>query len=167
MTIGPEDSILVADKYNDRVQKLTYDGEFVEEYSVPKPQDVAVDRIGNIYVLSAEDGTVYKFNSVGQYEDKFGGTESEPGVSFGYEGGEELGPYGIACDSQGNVYVSDTYNHRILKFSSDGEFIKMYGSYGHDGDQFAYPKGIYIDNEDNLYVADYGNHRIMRFKLER
>lgn len=39
------------------------------------------------------------------------------------------GPYGIAVDSNGYVYVADTFNYRIMKFKSDGTFVTKWGSY--------------------------------------
>lgn len=37
-------------------------------------------------------------------------------------------PYGIAVDSSGNIYVADTGNYRIQKFSSDGKFLLSWGN---------------------------------------
>lgn len=39
-------------------------------------------------------------------------------------------PQGVAVDSSGNLYVADTYNHRIQKFNSAGTFITAWGGYG-------------------------------------
>lgn len=160
-----EERLIIADKYNDRLQIFNSEGKYVDEYKMPKPQDLVADNKGNIFVLSAEDGRVYKFSPTGETLDKFGGYESNSKKGIAYEGVEELGSYGIACDSKGFIYVTDTYNHRILKYSPEGEVVEILGEYGYGDDQFLYPKGIFIDPEDNLYVADNGNHRIMKFEL--
>ncbi|MBP9115548.1 MAG: SBBP repeat-containing protein, partial [Acidimicrobiia bacterium] len=39
-------------------------------------------------------------------------------------------PRGIAVDSLGNVYVSDQYNNRVVKFDSSGNFVSKFGSSG-------------------------------------
>ena len=49
---------------------------------------------------------------------------------WGSEGsgdGQFYSPNGIAVDSSGNVYVADTENQRIQKFTTDGEFITAMG----------------------------------------
>jgi len=72
-------------------------------------------------------------------------------------------PSGVAVDSYGNVYVADTYNHRIQKFSSSGTFITKWGSQGTGDGQFYSPSGVAVDSSGNLYVADTKNHRIQKF----
>jgi hypothetical protein len=69
----------------------------------------------------------------------------------------------VAIDSADNVYVADTYNHRIQKFDSDGTFLTKWGSSGAGDGQFRYPKGVAVDSADNVYVADAYNHRIQKF----
>jgi len=95
-------------------------------------------------------------------------------------------PEDVAVDGDGNIYVSDSANHRIQKFESGGNFILMFG-WGVDsganefeicanscqagveppiepGDgQFNNPSGIAVDSFDNIFVADLGNNRIQKF----
>ena len=72
-------------------------------------------------------------------------------------------PGDIAIDASGNVYVADSGNDRIQKFTSDGAFIAKWGSEGSGDGQFNSPARIAVDASDNVYVADYGNHRIQKF----
>jgi uncharacterized protein (TIGR03663 family) len=75
-------------------------------------------------------------------------------------------PKGLAIDSERNIYVADSQNHRIQKFDSDGEFITAWGSFGTEPGQFSEPWGIAVDDDENVYVADTWNHRIQKFTAE-
>jgi len=72
-------------------------------------------------------------------------------------------PFGVAVDRNGDVYVTDFYNHRIQKFSSDGTYITQWGDEGTGSGQFKRPHHIAVDSAGYVYVADYGNHRIQKF----
>jgi DNA-binding beta-propeller fold protein YncE len=87
-------------------------------------------------------------------------------TTWGSEGdgeGQFRNPQGIAVDSAGNVYVADTNNHRIQKFSPSGTLLATWGSAGSGDGQFQGPQGIAIDSAGNVYVADTQNHRIQKF----
>jgi len=72
-------------------------------------------------------------------------------------------PNGVTVDSYGNVYVADTNNNRIQKFSSTGSFLTMWGSEGSNEGQFDWPESITVDSHGNVYVADTYNNRIQKF----
>ena len=69
----------------------------------------------------------------------------------------------IAVDQSGNVYVADTANHRVQKFSVSSQFITEWGTQGTGDGQFDSPGGISVDGDGRVYVADTGNHRIQKF----
>ena len=71
---------------------------------------------------------------------------------------------GRAIDGEGNVYVADSWNHRIQVFDPQGRFLRKWGTEGEENGQFADPKGLATDGDGNVYVADSGNHRIQVFK---
>src|SRR5690606_6703724 len=83
--------------------------------------------------------------------------------TYGIRDGNFNSPTGIAVDSEGNVYVVDSLNNRIQKFTSDGTFVLKWGSDGRSDGKFSYPTGIAVDSEGNVYVADTGNNRIQKF----
>lgn len=78
-------------------------------------------------------------------------------------------PWGIAVNTEGQIFVADTWNGRIQVFGEDGSFVRKWGyfnsSNGVMGDPLALygPRGVAIDSTGNLLVADTGNKRIMRF----
>jgi sugar lactone lactonase YvrE len=67
--------------------------------------------------------------------------------------GDFRSPYGVAVDGDGNIYVADSFNHRVQKLSPTGEPLALWGSEGSGRGQFRYPKGIAVDTEDSVYVA--------------
>ena len=85
-----------------------------------------------------------------------------------FEGGHGNGrgqfdsPRGMAIDSAGNIFVADTNNGRIEKFSASGVFITSMGTKGSGHGQFEAPSGLAVDRFSNIYVADASNHRLQK-----
>ncbi len=82
---------------------------------------------------------------------------------LGSHDGEFHFPAAIAIDKHGYVYVADTNNDRVQKFTSNGEFVTKWGEHGDDPGQFNVPRGIAVDAAGNVYVNDSFNHRIQKF----
>ena len=75
-------------------------------------------------------------------------------------------PMGVAVDGAGNVYVADTYNHRIQKYDSSGSYVStlgVTGVTGTDNSHFNGPCGVAVDGSGNVYVAETYNHRIQKY----
>ena len=68
-------------------------------------------------------------------------------------------PHGVAVDSYGYVYVTDTGNNRIEKFGPDGTYLQTYGASA----GLKSPIGIAVDKSGDIYVADDGNNQIVEF----
>jgi len=74
-------------------------------------------------------------------------------------------PRDVATDPEGNVYVLDTSNYRVQKFSSDGHLLKAWGGEGSGPGEFNTPMGIAV-NAEAVFVADTYNLRIQKFTLD-
>jgi DNA-binding beta-propeller fold protein YncE len=95
----------------------------------------------------------------------------------GRNGGQVDTPLGVAIDRDGNIYVTETGNHRISKFNRDGAFVTMWGFgvqtsanvfqtceeffcrqgiAGTGNGQFNFPGKLSFDNAGNLVVPDTG-----------
>ena len=103
-----------------------------------------VDRLAHCVHMLTQDLT----ESVG----KFG--------SRGSGNGQFNSPCDIACDSAGDVYVSDTDNHRIQVFTRDGCYLRQFGKEGSGPGELNGPIGICIDSADIVYVGELHNQRI-------
>src|SRR5204863_418305 len=80
-------------------------------------------------------------------------------------------PFGVAVDSQGNLFIADTENDRVRKVSTDGTITTVAGSgvrgFAGDGDpatsaQLALPTGVAVDAQGNVFIADRDNARIRK-----
>ena len=87
-------------------------------------------------------------------------------LSFGQKG-ESLGmlnwPCGVAVNDQDEIAVTDTWNHRVSVFSSDGTHLRSFGRMGQNNGELHCPKGIAFDSHGNIVVADSFNHRVQVF----
>jgi DNA-binding beta-propeller fold protein YncE len=90
---------------------------------------------------------------------------------FGGEQGEFNEPWGIAVDEQ-FIYIADTWNHRIQKFTHNGQFVLSFGVSGvpASGETgaglFFGPRDIVILGDGALAITDTGNHRLQLFTPE-
>ena len=71
-------------------------------------------------------------------------------------------PQQIAVDDERNIYVADTGNSKIQKFTSDGKFLSSFGAYGIEDGEFQSPVGIAF-YENNVYVVDDKRSNIQKF----
>jgi RHS repeat-associated protein len=84
--------------------------------------------------------------------------------SLGSGNGEFKGPAGVAVDGSGDVWVVDSGDNRLEKFTASGVFVAAYGSSGTGIDQFSKPTGIaYNASTGDIFVSDTGNNRIEKF----
>jgi DNA-binding beta-propeller fold protein YncE len=79
-------------------------------------------------------------------------------------------PWGVAVGPDGSVYITDTWNHRVQKFTATGKPIKTWGQFGQplpedpaSSGYFWGPRGIAVDSQGRVFVADTGNKRIVVF----
>lgn len=124
------------------------------------PRGIAMAADGSLYVADSlnnriqhlrQDGTVLQ--AWGTFADVSKG--AAPGGTFNE-------PWGVAVAPDGSVFVADTWNYRVQKFTSDGKFLSMWGTGPALGqDQFYGPRGLAVDKLGRVFVADTGNKRIV------
>ena len=90
----------------------------------------------------------------------------------GDQQGQVKTPRGMAVDSKGQLYISDTGNGRVQIFNADGTYSNMFGekagfmSGGSKEGKFSDPTGITVNLKGVIYVADTGNKRIQAFNSD-
>ncbi|MEP1779353.1 SBBP repeat-containing protein, partial [Reichenbachiella sp.] len=72
-------------------------------------------------------------------------------------------PHGITVDNEGNVYVADSNNYRVIKLNAQNELIAIWGHQGTDPGQLQYPRDVEVDPNGIVYVADHRN--IISFEI--
>jgi len=125
------------------------------------PRSIAIAADGSIYVADSQNHQIQHFSETGILIDKWGVNKKVASEDALVEHFNE--PWGVAVSTDGSVFVTDTWNHRIQKFTADGQFIKMWGYFGQDGSANALygPRGIAIDATGRVFVTDTGNKRVV------
>ena len=182
-------NLYIADTYNHRVRRVdatgtittiagtgergfSGDGGPASQAQLDFPDDVAADRAGNVYIADSYNHRVRRVDATGTITTIAGTGE----LGFSGDGGpasqaQLSEPGGIALDVAGNVYIADTYNHRIRKVDAAGTITTIAGSgeRGFSGDggpasqaQLFAPFDVAADGLGNLYIVDSFNDRIRK-----
>ncbi len=187
--IGEDNSIIVSDHYfntlhkvNNEIGNLTLTkSSDVDEYGKPigaykdglvteamfnSPSGIARDKEGILYIADTGNGAIRTIDQNRNVKTLVKGLKH---------------PTGIVLNSKGDIFVTETLGHRILKIDDQGNWTVFAGGgyFVHDGERvgafadgngeeakFNEPRGLAIDNEDNLYVADSANQRIRKVNTE-
>jgi sugar lactone lactonase YvrE len=132
------------------------------------PAAIVADTHGNFFVADSQNHAIRKITTNGvvtTFAGKLGVSGSANGTGTGAEFDS---PSGLAFDSSGNLFVSDTGNSTIRKIKPSGVVSTFAGIVGESGftngaagsAQFSSPLGIAVAPNGTIYVADSGNHCI-------
>lgn len=173
VAVHDDGTIYVADAFNRRIRKIsggqvsTFAGNGKRDTlngigtaaAFMIPTRITLDRAGNIYTVDANDGRVRKISPQAGVSTYAG--ESKPGFMDGEMQEARFGAsFGIAIDSEGNLYVGDSENRRVRKISNQVNTIAGNGQIGYtDGEseqaEFSYPSGIVVNKDGDVFVADF------------
>ncbi len=135
-----------------------------------KPQGIAVDAAGNVYVADTNNHAIRKITTAGIVS-TLAGALGQTGTADGTGGSARFNsPYAVAVGGSGDVYVADYANYTIRKVTSTGTVTTLAGSAGISGDvdgfvgiaRFNQTYGIAADAAGNVYVADTYNRSIRK-----
>ncbi len=193
VAVDSSNNIYIADTLNNRIRKVTAstgvistvagssgtpgdsgDGGLATAATMYYPQgSVAVDSSGNLYIADTLNGRVRKVDTSGNISTFAGRLKSDPSGDGGAATAAQLNiPYGVAVDSNDNLYLSDAGNNRVRKVDATTGVITTVagsGAHGAGGDgaaatlaQLSTPYGLALDSDNNLYIADGRNNRIRK-----
>lgn len=154
----------------DNIFLFDADGKMLKSFGaglIVWPHGIHVDSDGNVWVTDARgEGNrghqVHKFSPDGELL-----------MSLGKAGVAGAGtdvfnqPSDVLIAPNGDIFVADGHgsegNNRIVKFDSDGDFIKTWGSTGKEDGEFRDPHALAMDSTGRLFVGDRGNSRLQIF----
>ena len=132
------------------------DGSAASKAQMNFPTGIAIDGSGNLYIADFLNLRVRKIDSSGNINSVAGNGV----LSFSGDGGPALNaqlnaPQGLAVDSAGNLYISDTNNNVVRKVARNGTITTFAGSLNA-------PRGLAVDSADNVYIADSLNAKVLK-----
>ncbi|MEU6174987.1 RICIN domain-containing protein [Streptantibioticus parmotrematis] len=186
--------LYVAEYNNHRVRRITTDGKIstvagtgsagskgdgglAVSAQLNRPQALAVDATGGLYIADSNNHRIRKVAADGTISTVAGtGT-----VGFGGDDDQATSaqlncPLGVMVDSTGTLYFSDHRNHRVRKVAADGTIstVAGTGTAAFDGDDgpatsasLNNPVGLAVDRTGALHIADHVNHRIRKVAAAR
>ena len=198
VAVDPLGNLFVADTFNNRIRRVDPSGTITTIAGTGErgfngddgpavaaqlhyPMGLAVDSAGNLLIADSYNHRIRRVDPSGTIS-TIAGTGEE---GFSGDNGPAVRaaldfPRGVAADGAGNLYIADTWNHRIRRVDPSGIITTIAGSGetrsevgnlggGFSGDggpavqaQLKNPRGVAVDGTGNLYIADSNNHRIRR-----
>jgi sugar lactone lactonase YvrE len=185
-------NLYVADTYNQTIRKVTPSGVVTTLAGLAGisgtndgtgsaarfnfPWGVAVATNGNVFVADTYNDTIRELTPMGTNwaVTTLAGQAGIAGGMDGTNGGAQFdNPQGVAVDTNGNIYVADTYDETIRKVAPSGTnwvvttLAGQAGVGGHSdgtngGARFSIPQSVAVDGAGNLYVADFDSDTIRK-----
>ena len=159
----------------DPILEFDLEGNVVESFGSGMfiwPHGIDVDQDGNVWVTDAVSAARTPEGTRGHQVIKFS-PDGEVLMTLGTPGVPGDGPYSFNAPSDvvvadnGDIFVADGHgsntNNRVVKFSSDGTFIKTWGQTGYGPGEFRTLHAIAIDSRGRVFVGDRSNNRIQIF----
>jgi len=185
VSVDVSGNLFIADQTNNRARRVSTaglmttiagpggtgssgDGGLATAAALREPAGVTPDGYGNIWIAEYAAHRIRRIARDGMISTAAG--TGEPGFQ-GDSGTQMNSPTGVVADTLGNIYFSDTLNHRVRKLDTNGNLSTVAGKgvrgYAGDGGaaaqaQLDTPRFLALDGLGNLYIADQGNHAIRK-----
>lgn len=157
--VDAQDNFYVADTGGVRLLKLSPDGSRLmqvggpeEEIGPGQPTDVAVSPSGEIYLVEAMNGLLWRLDAGGAVLGRWAVGQANT-----------LDSPHLAVGPASQVYVTDPEGGRMLVFTAEGRPLGQFGSLGDGPGQFRKPVGIAVGSDGKVYVSDSHGCRVIAF----
>ena len=187
-------NIYIADYGNNRIRKVTAstgnistiagtgtagfsgDGGPATSANLRNPVEICVDSTGIVYFADTNNSCIRKIALDGTIS-TIAGIGGVPGTSSSGVSATSTdlrNPFGLCIDSANNLYIANSYNYIIQKFTVGGIIttIAGTGTSGYSGDgglatsaKIGFIASICVDSSGNIYAADQSNNRIRKFTV--
>jgi len=189
VAVDSSGNLYIADEGNRRIRKVTAatgfistvagdggsgyngDGELAIDATLNFPTGVAVDSSGNIYIADSSNNLIREVSAATGFISTIAGGGAGTGSGVPATSIHLDSPVGITLGSNGNLYIADSGNCLIRKFTVGGNIntVAGDGSCAYSGDGGAAtsaalnsPTGVAVDSSGNLYIADYANNLVRK-----
>lgn len=149
--------LYVSDEVNHRVQKFSLSGTYVRQWGtmgsgdgqMRNPAGIAVDRKRNqVYVAEFNGHRIQQFSVFGDFVKVLADSTSGSGAL--------TSPRGLATDQQGNLYVADGGNSRVVQFNDNGTYLGNFA--------ISSPNGVGVDvRSEQIHVGSFNGGGVQHF----
>ena len=156
--------VYVADRGAHEVKVFSGDGNLLQTIGVPGSAPGELNAPMHIRVAGSK---IYVSDSLNANVQIFSLTDGHRLGQIGQRGlfvGNMVRPKGVTVDSEGNIYVVESYYDHLLIYDESGQFLLPIGGTGSDVGQFFLPAGMWSDKTDRIFVADMFNSRVVIFR---
>ncbi|MFZ5639452.1 MAG: 6-bladed beta-propeller [Bacillota bacterium] len=160
--VDGDGKIYVTDYGNHEVKVFNKKGKFLFKFSkvgpegaLNSPVGIAVAK-GKVYVADTMKSQLYEFDDDGKFRRSLITADIKRQIIGAT-------PCGVSLAQNGDLYLTDILNHRIIILDSEGRFKMKLGVAGEKEGELAYPNDLAADDKGKVFVSDSNNYRIQVF----
>jgi len=125
--------------------------------NLDKPEGIAVDPDGNIFIADYNTGDIKKYDKAHKWLLTFSSYGTEPGQNIKSE---------FMDIRDGKLFMPEAGNHRVDVFDLNGKFLFLFGGMGAEPGKMNNPESAKFNSEGKVYVADLKNDRVQVFDIQ-
>ncbi len=163
LSITENDVMHISDQYNHRIVVVDLNSA-TNKFTIGSGPGSNLSQFNHPYDHFIVNTSLYVLDTDNRRVQKLSLNGSDPTTVFH---SDQLNvPCYLYVDNNDNIYVSDTWNHRVLLVHSNStnfSIVAGTGVPGSNNDQLNVPYGMFVNHNKTIYIADRRNHRIMKW----